>query len=502
MTAFSKENPMKILFCASECVPFVKTGGLADVVGSLPKELVKQGCDARVMIPKYRVIDFAYITAMEHVCHFQLPFGDGSVYCGVDTLLIDGVRFYFIDNLAMFGHDGVYTGDEQEGYRYAFFCRAALDALGKIDFFPDVIHCNDWQTGLIPALLKTQYANDPEYAKIRTVYTIHNLRFQGLYCWDRLARVLHLDWRYFSADGLEFYGLLSCMKGGINYADRITTVSPSYAEEICTEYYGERLDGLLRARRYSLSGILNGIDTESYDPKTDPALSVNYSIRNTQLKKLLKAELQKDLGLEERDVPMLSIVSRLTDQKGLDLIARVLTEILSLDVQLVVLGLGEQRYTDMLRDAQRRFPGMIVLCSVLDETLARRVYAASDMYLMPSQFEPCGLSQMIAMRYGTIPIVRETGGLKDSVVPYNKYTDEGTGFGFRNYNAHEMLKQIEDAVGYWRNDPEMWKRLVHRAMKEDFSWRVSAKQYYALYKSMFGVPARAARRKKPAASKE
>ena len=488
---------MKVLICASECVPFVKTGGLADVVGSLPKELLKQGCDVRVMIPKYRVIDWSYIANMEHIAHYQLPFGNGSVFCGIDTIEYEGVRFYFIDNLAMFGHDGVYTGDEQEGFRYAFFCRAVLDSLPKVDFFPDVIHCNDWQTGLIPALLKTQYALDPEYAKIKTVYTIHNLRFQGLYCWNRIADVLHIDGRYFTSDALEFYGLLSFMKGGIVYADRVTTVSPTYAEEICTDYYGERLDGLLRSRKYSLSGILNGIDTGSYDPHTDPALSEHYSVRNPQVKKSLKAKLQKDLGLPVREVPMLSIVSRLTDQKGLDLIARVLPEILSLDVQLVVLGLGDQKYTDMLRDAQRRFPGEVVLCSVLDEQLARKVYAASDMYLMPSQFEPCGLSQMIAMRYGTIPIVRETGGLKDSVIPYNKYTDEGTGFGFRNYNAHEMLKQIEDAVTYWRNDPEMWSRLVHRAMKEDFSWKASAKKYLALYKEMLGLTVRAPRKRKP-----
>ena len=487
---------MKVLFCASECVPFVKTGGLADVVGSLPKELLKQGCDVRVVIPKYRVIDWSYIVSMEHICHFQLPFGDGSVFCGIDSLEYEGVRFYFIDNLAMFGHDGVYTGDEQEGFRYAFFCKAVLGSLPKIDFFPDVIHCNDWQTGLIPALLRMQYSHDPEYAKIKTVYTIHNLRFQGLYCWNRIASVLHLDWRFFNQDGLEFYGLLSFMKGGINYSDRITTVSPTYAEEICTDYYGERLDGLLRARKYSLSGILNGIDTVSYDPKTDPALPDHYSIRNPQVKKVIKQKLQQDLGLAERDVPMLSMVTRLTDQKGLDLVQCVLEEILSLDVQLVVVGLGDSKYTDMLRNAQRRHYGSVVLCSVLDESLARRVYAASDIYLMPSQFEPCGLSQMIAMRYGTIPIVRETGGLKDSVIPYNKYTDEGTGFGFRNYNAHEMLKQIEDATWLWRNDPEMWDRMIHRAMKEDFSWKASAKKYLALYKNMLGLSGRAARRKK------
>ncbi len=487
---------MKVLFCASESFPFVKTGGLADVVGSLPKALLKQGVDVRVMIPKYRVIDWSYICSMTHVCHFQMPFGNGSVYCGIDSYVFEGVTFYFIDNLAMFGHDGVYTGDEQEGYRYAFFCRAVLDALPKIDFFPDIIHCHDWQTGLVPALLRTQYSADPEYAKIKTVYTIHNLRFQGLFRWDRIGEVLHLDSRYFSQDGLEFYGLLSFMKGGIVYADRITTVSPTYAEEICTEYYGERLDGLLRFRKYSLSGILNGIDTHSYDPKGDLALPDHYSIRNPQVKKVLKRKLQQDLGLAQRDVPMISMVTRLTDQKGMDLVQRVLEEILSIDVQFVVVGLGESKYVNMLRDAQRRHYGAVVLCSVLDEGLARRVYAASDMYLMPSQFEPCGLSQMIAMRYGTIPIVRETGGLKDSVIPYNKYTDEGTGFGFVNYNAHEMLKQIEDATWYWRNDPELWKRLVHRAMAADFSWKASAKKYLALYKNMLGLPVRAPRKKK------
>lgn len=493
---------MKILFCASESFPFVKTGGLADVVGSLPKALQQQGAEVAVIIPKYRVIDWNYICSMEHVCHFQMPFGYGSVFCGIDTYEYEGVRYYFIDNLAMFGHDGVYTGDEQEGYRYAFFCLAVLYALPRIQFFPDILHCNDWQTGMVPALLKTRFSNDPDYARIKTVFTIHNLRYQGLFCWNRVGSVLGIDGRYFTPDGLEFYGLLSFMKGGIVYADRVTTVSPSYAEEICTEYYGERLDGLLRARKYSLSGILNGIDTHSYDPKGDLALSDHYSIRNPQVKKVLKQKLQRDLGLAERDVPMISMVTRLTDQKGLDLVQRVLEEILSIDVQFVVVGLGEQKYTDMLRSAQHRHPGAVVLCSVLDEGLARRVYAASDIYLMPSLFEPCGLSQMIAMRYGTIPIVRETGGLKDSVIPYNKYTDEGTGFGFVNYNAHEMLHQIEDATWYWRNDPALWSRLVHRAMKADFSWKASAKQYLALYKNMLGIPVRAPRKKKEPSAQE
>ena len=494
---------MKILFCASECFPFVKTGGLADVVGSLPKELVPLGTEVAVMLPKYRQIDDYYVLKMEHLCHFNLQFGSYSVFCGVDSLVQDGVRYYFIDNLAMFGGDRIYTGDEEEGFRFAFFCRAVLESFKHLNYYPDVVHCNDWQTGLIPVLLNDQYRALDEYRGIRTVFTIHNLKFQGLFDWHRINSVLGLNEGYFSPNNLEFYGLLSFMKAGLVFANRITTVSPTYAEEIRTGYYGERLDGLLRARQNVLSGILNGIDVISFDPSTDIQLPAHYDAANPQGKKLCKAALQEELGLARRDVPLIGLVTRLTSQKGLDLITCVLNDIMRMDVQMVVVGTGDKYFEDAFTDAHYRFPDRFVCCLRHDERMARRTYAASDMYLMPSQFEPCGLSQMIAMRYGAIPIVRETGGLRDSVLPYNWYTDDGNGFSFHDYNAHDMLHVMEQAVGYWYDQRDMWARLMNRAMKTDFSWAVSARKYMELYRGLLGIPEepKPVRRRTPKAEK-
>ncbi len=479
---------MKILFAASECFPYVKTGGLADVVGSLPKELVAQGAEVCVMLPKYRQIDDYYIYRMEHICHFNLQLGSYSVFCGIDSLVQDNVRFYFIDNLAMFGGDKVYTGDEEEGFRFAFFCRAVLESFKYLNYYPDIIHCNDWQTGLIPVLLNDQYRGLDGYRDVHTVYTIHNLKYQGLFDWKRINSVLGLNEGYFSPNNLEFYGLLSFMKAGLVFANRITTVSPTYAEEIRTGYYGERLDGLLRARHNVLSGILNGIDVISFDPSTDIQIPYHYNAEDPSNKKLCKAALQEELGLEKRDVPLIGLVSRLTSQKGLDLITCVLNDIMRMDVQMIIVGTGDAYFENAFRDAQYRFPGRFVTCLRHDENMARKTYAACDMYLMPSQFEPCGLSQMIAMRYGTIPIVRETGGLRDSVLPYNWYTDDGNGFSFHDYNAHDMLHVMEQAVGYWYDQKDMWARLVKRAMKTDFSWAVSARRYMELYRSVLGIP--------------
>ena len=457
---------MKILFAASECFPFIKTGGLADVVGSLPKELVAQGAEVCVMIPKYRQIDDYYVNRMQHVCHFNLLLGSYSVFCGIDLWEQDGVKFYFIDNLAMFGGDKVYTGDEEEGFRFAFFCRAVLESLKHLNYYPDVIHCNDWQTGLIPVLLNDQYRNLDGYRDIHTVFTIHNLKFQGLFDWKRINSVLGLNEGYFSPNNLEFYGLLSFMKAGLVFSNRITTVSPTYAEEIRTGYYGERLDGLLRTRQNVLSGILNGIDVISFDPSTDIQIPYHFNAEDTSGKKLCKAALQEELGLEKRDVPLIGLVSRLTSQKGLDLITCVLNDIMRMDVQMIM-------FATVLRH---------------DESMARKTYAACDMYLMPSQFEPCGLSQMIAMRYGTIPIVRETGGLRDSVLSYNWYTDDGNGFSFHDYNAHDMLHVLEHAVNYWYDYRDVWARMMKRAMKTDFSWAVSARRYMELYRNLLGIP--------------
>lgn len=455
------------------------------MVGSLPVALNGEGLDARVILPKYNLISFSYKQKMQHLCHFNVLMGSQLVYCGIDSLVENGVTYYFVDNLAMFGGESIYTGDEQEGFKFAFFCRCVLECMKHLDYFPDVLHCNDWQTGLIPCLKAAQYSDDERYKAIKTVYTIHNLRYQGLFGPDRMNRVLGLDWSHFTPDGLEFYGLMSFMKGGIVYSDRVTTVSPNYAEEIRTEYYGEHLDGLLRHRQKVLCGILNGIDTTTYDPWQDKYFEPHFSKTAPAKKKLVKRQLQAQMGLEARDaVPVIAMITRLTPQKGLDLVERVLEDIMKMDVQLVFLGKGDEHYERLLCNAQNRYKGRIATRIELNEGLAHLIYAGSDMFLMPSQFEPCGLSQMIALRYGCIPIVRETGGLKDSITPYNMYTDDGNGFSFRNYNAHEMLSALETAVKYYYDDKEMWKRLVRRAMRADFSWSASAKAYKQLYLSI------------------
>lgn len=476
---------MKVLFCASECTPFVKTGGLADVIGSLPAALKKRrGVEARVIMPKYSLIAPTYRNSMVHLGEFNVDMGGQKLYCGIDSIEENGVIYYFVDNLALFGGDTVYTGDEGEGFKFAFFCRAVLNALPMIGYWPNVIHCHDWQTGILPVLLKEQYSFDKRYAAIKTVYTIHNLRYQGLFDYDRINPYLGLRDECFTMDALEFYGLVSFMKGGILYSDRVTTVSPTYADEIMTAYYGERLDGLLRSRSDIVSGILNGIDTEAFDPERDPYLKVSYSRENLRGKAEQKRALQEECGLRQDPEPMLiGMVARLCSQKGLDLIECVLDDIMRQNVQMVFLGKGDAYYEYFLMTAEKKYPGRIAVCIDQNEALAHKVYAGSDMFLMPSQFEPCGLSQLIAMRYGTIPLVRETGGLKDTVIPFNVYTDEGNGFSFAPYNAHEMLYAIERACNY-RKDKALWGRLVDRAMRSDYSWVRSAKEYVKLYRGI------------------
>ena len=484
---------MKVLYVTSECVPFIKTGGLADVAGSLPIELNRQGADVRVVLPKYRCIDWYWRERMTHVTDFPVLFGFGSMYCGVETLVDNGVTYYFIDNEEMFSVDSIYGDGMQEGYRFAFFCRAVAEMLRHIDFAPDVLHLNDWQAGLIAAMVRTQYAGDARFGAMRIVFSIHNLRYQGIFDWPLMNARLGFDERLFTPDYLEFYGNLSCMKAGLVFADHINTVSPTYAREIRTAYYGERLDGLLRARGAAVSGMLNGIDRTIYDPATDRFLGAHFSVDDMAGKATQKRYLQQEMHLSERpEVPVIAMVSRLTPQKGLDLVERVLTDILRMDVQLVLLGDGDRRFVDLLNWAAWRYPGQVGTYIGLNEGLAHRAYAGSDMFLMPSQFEPCGLSQMIALRYGSVPVVRETGGLCDTVVPYNKYTDEGTGFSFANYNAHEMLFTLERAVRYYYEDQPMWARLVRRGMEQDFGWGASARQYLALYRLLCGLPSEAA----------
>ncbi|MEK8127327.1 glycogen synthase GlgA [Paenibacillus filicis] len=476
---------MKVLFAASEAVPFIKTGGLADVIGSLPKALVKQGLDVRVILPKYAQIPASLTDRMEVVAVFDLQMGWRTLYCGIYKLEHEGIIFYFVDNEYYFARHGCYGyGDDAE--RFAFFSRAVLDALQPIDFIPDVIHCHDWQAGMIPVLYRAHFSYQPEYAHIRTILTIHNLKYQGVFGQEEFKDYFTLGDEHFHGYALELHGGASFLKGGLLYSDAITTVSPTYAEEIQTPYYGESLDGLLRSQSHRLHGILNGLDYEEFDPMNDKFVEFHYrdSLAKKQLNKL---KLQERVGLPARkDVPLIALVTRLVDQKGLDLMDRVIGELLNLDAQWIIVGTGEPRFEQLFRWAADAFPDKVSANILFDESLARQVYAASDLFLMPSLFEPCGIGQLIAMRYRSVPIVRETGGLKDTVTPYNEETGEGTGFTFANYNAHDMLFTIERAVRLYR-EPAVWANLMANTKKKDFSWKKSAQQYKDLYETLVPV---------------
>ncbi len=492
---------MKILFAASECVPFIKTGGLADVVGALAPVLARKGHDVRVILPLYTAIPEKYTSELRHVVDFEIDLGWRKQYCGIEVLEQDGVTFYFVDNKYYFGRSYIYGlgGDEYE--RYGFFCRGVLNALPLLGFIPDIIHANDWQTGMIPALLKIQYAHLPDYANIKTVYTIHNLQYQGVFGIDQFKDVFGLGDSIFTADKIEHFGTANCMKAGIVYADEITTVSPSYAEEIQTAYYGERLDGLLRAKREHLSGVLNGIDVDDYNPATDKQIAFNYSLEDMSGKAADKKALQEQLGLEVRpDVPVIGMVGRLSNQKGLDLVDYIIGELMEEDIQLVVLGMGDAKYFNLFSWAEQQYQGRVAARFQMDIQLSHRIYAGTDIFLMPSQFEPCGLSQMIALRYGTIPVVRETGGLRDTVLSYNEANGAGNGFTFFNYNAHDMLYTIRRAVWFYHNRPDVWQTLQTRGMEGDYSWTNSADTYLSLYQSILQpvVPVKPEEPAKPA----
>ena len=477
---------MKILFIASEAVPFVKTGGLADVVGALAPVLAAQGHDVRVIIPDFSIISHDYTAKMAHVCDFEIQLGWRRQYCGIEQLKKDGVTWYFMDNKYYFGRPYIYGmgGDEYE--RFGFFCRGVLNMLPLIGFQPDVIHAHDWQSGMVPALLRIQYGHLPFYSEIKTIFTIHNLQYQGIFGIREVQDVLGLGDSLFTEDKLECFGCANFMKAALVYADMITTVSPSYSEEIQTAYYGERLDGLLRARKNDLHGVLNGIDVNEYNPETDPQIACNYSVEDLSGKAACKEALQKELGLDVNpSVPIIGMVGRLSNQKGLDLVDYVIADIMRLDVQLVVLGMGEGRYFNLFSWAEGEYRGKVAARFTMDHALAHKIYAGTDIFLMPSQFEPCGLSQMIAMRYGSIPIVRETGGLRDTVLSYNEFNGDGNGFTFFNYNAHDMLHVIERAVGYFLNRRDIWKILQQRGMAGDYSWTHSAAEYLKLYRSLF-----------------
>ncbi|WP_299094377.1 glycogen synthase GlgA [uncultured Metabacillus sp.] len=469
---------MNVLFAVSECVPFVKSGGLADVAGALPKELKKLGNDVRVILPKYSLIPERFRDKMEKMKEITVPVGWRNQYCGIEMLEYEGITYYFLDNEYYFYRDSLY-GHYDDGERFSFFCRGVLDALKAIDFQPDVIHSHDWHTGMISFLLKEEYQQQSFYKHIKTVFTIHNLQFQGIFPFGILKDLLNTEEEKCAM--VEFYGHVNFMKGAIVASDIITTVSPTYMEEIQTAYYGERLDGLLRSKASSLVGILNGIDDEVYNPETDPVIDEQYTVESLGLKGKNKAALQASFGLPvDEDIPLISMVTRLTKQKGLDLVKRVLHELLDHDIQMIVLGTGDTEFEDFFRHMEWAHPNKFKAYIGFDEKLAHRIYAGSDLFLMPSKFEPCGLGQLIALRYGTLPIVRETGGLNDTVTSFREDTEEGNGFSFRNFNAHDMLHTIYRALDFY-HQKDVWQVIVKNAMKQDYSWTQSALKYNQLY---------------------
>lgn len=476
-----------ILFAVFEAAPFIKTGGLGDVGGALPPALKREGCSISVVMPKLSAISGEYRDNMEHVTDFTMTLAWRSLYCGVDRLVRDGVTYYFIDNQYYFFRDKLYGyGDDAE--RVAFFSKAVLESIMHIpELHCEIIHCNDWHTALIPVFLREFYQNIPEYQKIKTVFTVHNLKFQGIFPRVTFSDVLGLDENSQALGRLAYNDCINLMKGALYYSNVISTVSPTYAQEIKSEYFGEGLEYVFNDRNDSLYGILNGIDTGEYNPETDTSIPVNFSARNAVGgKQKNKAALQERIGLKKlKNTPLIVMISRLTEQKGLDLFLRILDELLCEDVQVAVLGTGDECYESALRSFENWHRGQ--MCSYLsfDPALSHLFYAGADMLVMPSRFEPCGLSQMIAMRYGTLPVVRETGGLRDSVIPYNKFTGEGTGFSFANFNAHELLFVLKDAIQLYYDDQKTWRKIMNQAMKTDVSWTVHAREYIDMYEKLF-----------------
>ncbi len=476
----------KVLFVASESVPFIKTGGLADVAGSLPKYFDKKEFDVRVMIPKYACIPEEWKQKMQYNTHFYIDLAWRKQYVGILEMEYEGIKFYFVDNEFYFAGDKPYGYSHEDIEKFAFFCKASLSALPSLGFRPDIIHCHDWQTGLIPVYLHDMFMENDFYHGIKTIMTIHNLKFQGIWDLKKVQDITGLNQSFFASDKLEAYGDANYLKGGIVYADLVTTVSESYAEEIKMPFYGEKLDGLMRARSNCLSGIVNGLDYDEWNPETDNLIYTNYSAKNFRKEKVKnKRGLQKELGLAQDDRKfMVGIVSRLTDQKGLDLVDYVIEEICAEDVQLVVLGTGEEKYEHLFRHFEWKYHDRVSANIYYSNERSHKIYAACDAFLMPSLFEPCGLSQLMSLRYGTIPIVRETGGLKDTVEPYNEYEGTGTGFSFANYNAHEMLNTINYAKDVYYNRKREWNKMIDRAMAVDFSWNNSAVKYADLYRGL------------------
>lgn len=475
---------MQIVFASAECAPFVKTGGLGDVAGSLPAALVRAGAEVIVMVPKYATIKDEYKAQMEHFSDFYVSLGWRNEYCGLEKLEHDGVTYMFIDNERYFARDYPY-GFFDDGERFAFFSKAITESLQHLPagFECDILHCNDWQTALAPVFLREFYQGLPLYDRVKTVFSIHNVAFQGQFSDTVMEDILGVAHIPAAASQLRCDACsINYMLGALRYADAITTVSPTYANEIQTPEFGEGLDGVLRERSYALQGILNGIDVAGFDPATDKRIAANYTVEDRSGKAVCKAKLQEELGLEVRDDrPLMVMVTRLTRQKGMDLVMYALDRILAGGVQVAVLGTGDRDYEDGLRYFQDKYPGTMAARIEFDPALSQRMYAAADMFLMPSKFEPCGLSQIIAMRYGTLPIVRETGGLKDTVIPYNEFTGEGTGFSFSNFNGDEMGDAVFRAARLFWDNRDAWNQLVTQAMSQDFSWTRSADKYLDLY---------------------
>lgn len=495
---------MQIVFASAECAPFVKTGGLGDVAGSLPAALVRAGAEVIVMVPKYATIKDEYKSQMEHFSDFYVSLGWRNEYCGLEKLEHDGVTYMFIDNERYFARDYPY-GFFDDGERFAFFSKAITESLQHLPagFECDILHCNDWQTALAPVFLREFYQGLPLYDRVKTVFSIHNVAFQGQFSDTVMEDILGVAHIPAAASQLRCDACsINYMLGALRYADAITTVSPTYANEIQTPEFGEGLDGVLRERSYALQGILNGIDVAGFDPATDKRIAANYTVEDRSGKAVCKAKLQEELGLEVRDDrPLMVMVTRLTRQKGMDLVMYALDRILSGGVQVAVLGTGDRDYEDGLRYFQDKYPGTMAARIEFDPALSQRMYAAADMFLMPSKFEPCGLSQIIAMRYGTLPIVRETGGLKDTVIPYNEFTGKGTGFSFSNFNGDEMGDAVFRAARLFWDNRDAWNQLVTQAMSQDFSWTRSADKYLDLYFFMHPEIERPAAVVEPAAEK-
>lgn len=476
----------KVAYIASECVPFIKTGGLADVVGTLPQKFNRDEYDVRVIIPKYMCLPEKFKNNMKYITHFHMDIGWKQQYVGVMYLEYEGVPVYFIDNEYYFNGFNIYGDLKWDIEKFCYFSKAALSILPSIGFQPDIIHCHDWQAGLVPVYLRTLFANNPFYSNMKSIMTIHNLQFQGNWDIETIKDYSGLPDYVFTPDKLEFKKDASMLKGGLVYADKITTVSNTYAQEIQTPYYGEGLDGLLRARWQSLWGIVNGIDYSVYDPSKDKKIPHRYNLKNYKKEKVKnKVALQKELHLpEDPNVYMIGIVSRLTDQKGLDLIDRAMNDIMTDGTQFVVLGTGDRRYEDMFRYYQGIHPAKLSANIYFSDELSHKIYAACDSILVPSRFEPCGLTQLMALRYGALPIVRETGGLKDTVQPYNEYDGTGTGFSFANYDPRELLNTINYSKRIFFDDKNAWAAMQKRAMEQNFSWDNSAKIYEQLYEQV------------------